>query len=158
MKKIILISFLSVLFLSCKSTNSATNTKIDSQSQTAIKGEWVISSVNYPGSEVIKVTSFDLADSKCFIGSKWKFVSMSNKGSLSLNSPNCTAYTTPITWFINKEGEFVLKILDEAKAKTVKSGYVLRVTNQTEKSFQLVDQINVAGKMTAVVYQFDKLN
>ena len=158
MKKIILISFLSVLFLSCKSTNSATSTKIDSQSQTAIKGEWVISSVNYPGSEVIKVTSFDLADSKCFVGSKWKFVSMSNKGSLALNSPNCTAYTTPITWFINKEGEFVLKILDEAKAKTVKSGYVLRVANQTEKSFQLVDQINVAGKMTAVVYQFDKIN
>lgn len=158
MKKIILISFLSVLFLSCKSTNSATSTKIDSQSQTAIKGEWVISSVNYPGSEVIKVTSFDLADSKCFIGSKWKFVSMSNKGSLALNSPNCTAYTTPITWFINKEGEFVLKILDEAKSKTVKSGYVLRMANQTEKSFQLVDQINVAGKMTAVVYQFDKLN
>jgi hypothetical protein len=158
MKKIILISFLSVLFLSCKSTNSATSTKIDSQSQTAIKGEWVISSVNYPGSDVIKVTSFDLADSKCFIGSKWKFVSMSNKGSLALNSPNCTAYATPITWFINKEGEFVLKILDEAKAKTVKSGYVLRVANQTEKSFQLVDQINVAGKMTAVVYQFDKLN
>ncbi|MBA4133588.1 MAG: hypothetical protein C0525_02565 [Flavobacterium sp.] len=158
MKKIILISFLSVLILSCKSTNSATSTKIDSQSQTAIKGEWVISSVNYPGSEVIKVTSFDLADSKCFIGSKWKFVSMSNKGSLTLNSPSCTAYSTPITWFINKEGEFVLKILDEAKAKTVKSGYVLRVVNQTEKSFQLVDQINVAGKMTAVVYQFDKIN
>ena len=144
--------------MSCKSTNSATSTKVDSQSQTAIKGEWVISSVNYPGSEVIKVTSFDLADSKCFIGSKWKFVSMSNKGSLTLNSPSCTAYSTPITWFINKEGEFVLKILDEAKAKTVKSGYVLRVANQTEKSFQLVDQINVAGKMTAVVYQFDKIN
>ena len=158
MKKIIVISFLSVLFLSCNSTNSATSTKIDSQSQTAIKGEWVISSVNYPGSEVIKVTSFDLADSKCFIGSKWKFISMSNKGSLTLNSPSCTAYSTPITWFINKEGEFVLKILDEAKAKTVKSGYVLRVANQTEKSFQLVDQINVAGKMTAVVYQFDKIN
>ncbi len=158
MKKIILISILSVLILSCKSTNSATSTKVDSQSQTAIKGEWVISSVNYPGSEVIKVTSFDLADSKCFIGSKWKFVSMSNKGSLTLNSPSCTAYSTPITWFINKEGEFLLKILDEAKAKTVKSGYVLRVANQTEKSFQLVDQINVAGKMTAVVYQFDKIN
>ncbi len=149
---------LSVLFLSCKSTNSATNTKLDSQSQTAIKGEWVISSVNYPGSEVIKVTSFDLADSKCFIGSKWKFVSMSNKGSMALNSPSCTVYSTPISWFINKEGEFVLKILDEAKAKTIKSGYVLKVANQTEKSFQLVDQINVAGKMTAVVYQFDKIN
>lgn len=157
MKKIILLSLLSVLILSCKS-NSATSTKIDSKSQMAIKGEWRVSSVYYPGSEVIKVTSFDLADSKCFIGSTWKFVSMSNKGNMALNSSSCTAYSTPISWFINKEGEFVLKILDESKAKMVKSGYVLRVANQTGSSFQLIDKINVGGTLTDVVYQFEKLN
>jgi hypothetical protein len=157
MKKIILLSLLSVVILSCKS-NSATSTKIDSKSQMAIKGEWKVSSVYYPGSEVIKVTSFDLADSKCFVGSTWKFVSMSNKGNMALNSPSCTAYSTPISWFINKEGEFVLKILDESKAKTVKLGYVLRVANQTGSSFQLIDKINVGGTLTDVVYQFEKLN
>jgi hypothetical protein len=157
MKKIILLGLLSVLIFSCKS-NSATSTKIDSKSQMAIKGEWRVSSVSYPGSEVIKVTSFDLADSKCFIGSTWKFVSMSNKGNLTLNSPSCTTYSTPISWFINKEGEFVLKILDEAKAKTVKAGYVLRVANQTGNSFQLIDKINVGGTLTDVVYQFQKIN
>lgn len=157
MKKIILLSLLSVLVLSCKST-SATSTKLDSKSQVAIKGNWQISAVTYPGSEVIKVTSFDLADSKCFIGSTWKFISNNNKGNFEINSPKCTAYSTPITWFINKEGEFVLKILDESKAKTIKSGYVLRVANQTESSFQLIDKINVAGKLTDVVYQFEKLN
>lgn len=157
MKKIILVSLFSMLILACKS-NSATDTKIDSKSQVMIKGNWKISSVNYPGSEVIKVTSFDLADSKCFIGSTWKFISMSNKGNMALNSPSCTAYSTPISWFINKEGEFVLKILDEAKAKTIKTGYVLRVANQTGNSFQLIDKINVAGKLTDVVYQFEKLN
>ncbi|TBX70385.1 hypothetical protein EZL74_04205 [Flavobacterium silvisoli] len=158
MKKIILISFLSLLIFSCKSKNSATSTKLDTKSEVAIKGNWTISSVNYPGADVIKVTSFDLADSKCFIGSKWKFVSNNNKGIMTLESPKCTAYSTPITWFINKEGQFVMKILDEAKAKTVKSGYVLRVANQTETSFQLIDRINVAGNMTDVVYQFEKLN
>lgn len=157
MKKIILLGIVSLLIFACKS-NSATSTKIDSKSQVAIKGEWRISSVNYPGSEVIKVTSFDLADSKCFVGSTWKFVSMSNKGNMSLNSPSCTAYSTPISWFINKEGEFVLKILDESKAKTVKSGYVLKVANQTGSSFQLIDKINVGGTLTDVVYQFEKLN
>ncbi len=156
MKKVILLSLLSVLIFSCKSS-SATSTKIDSKSQAALKGEWRVSSVSYPGSDVIKVTSFDLADSKCFIGSTWKFVSMSNKGSLALKSPSCTAYSTPISWFINKEGEFVLKILDEAKAKTVKSGYVLRVANQSAKSFQLIDKINVGGTLTDVVYQFEKI-
>jgi hypothetical protein len=157
MKKIILLCLLTVLILSCKS-NSATGTKIDSNSQMGIKGEWKVSSVYYPGSEVIKVTSFDLADSKCFVGSTWKFVSMSNKGNLALNSLSCTAYSTPISWFINKEGEFVLKILDESKAKTVKTGYVLRVANQTGSSFQLIDKINVGGTLTDVVYQFEKLN
>ena len=158
MKKIIFMSFLSVLIFSCKSKNSATSTKIDSRAQTEMKGNWKISSVSYPGSDVIKVTSFDLADSQCFVGSTWKFVSMSNKGNMSLNSPKCTSYSTPISWFINKEGEFVLKILDDAKAKTVKSGYVLRVANQKNTSFQLVDKINVGGKLTDVVYQFEKLN
>ena len=117
MRKIIFISLVSVLIFSCKSSNSATSTKIDSKSQTEIKGNWQVSSVYYPGSDVIKVTSFGLADSQCFVGSTWKFVSMSNKGTMSLNSPKCTAYSTPISWFINKEGEFVLKILDDAKAK-----------------------------------------
>ena len=155
MKKVILISVLSVLIFACKS-NSATNTKLDSKSQVAMKGNWMISSVTYPSSDVFKVTSFDLADSKCFVGSTWKFISNNNKGNFSLNSPSCTAYSTPITWFINKDGEFVLKILDESKARKVKDGYVLRVANQTENSFQLVDKMNVLGKLTDVVYQFQR--
>lgn len=157
MKKYILSALFSILILACKS-NSATDTKIDSKSQVMIKGNWIISTVSYPGSDFIKVTSFDLADSKCFIGSTWKFISNNNKGNLSLNSPKCSAYSAPIKWFINKEGEFVLKILDEVKAKTIKTGYVLSVANQTENSFQLIEKINVAGKSTNVVYQFEKLN
>ena len=73
-----------------------------------------------------------------------------------MNSANCTAYSTPITWFINKEGQFVLKVLDESKAKKIKEGYVLGVSNLTENSFQLVDKINVGGKLTDVVYQFQR--
>lgn len=158
MKKIILVSLLSLLIFSCKSTTSATATKLDNKTEVGLKGDWKISSVTYPGSDVIKVTSFDLADSKCFIGSTWKFVSNNNKGQMTLSNPNCTSYSTPITWFINKEGQFVMKILDEAKSKTVKSGYVLNIANLTENSFQLLEKINVAGNTANVVYQFEKLN
>lgn len=157
MKKIILVSLLSVLIFSCKS-KSPTSTSLSMKTEIAIKGEWVISSIKYPGSDVIKVTSFDLADSKCFIGSKWKFISNNNKGNFALNSSMCTAYSTPITWYINQNKEFVMKILDESKAKKVKSGYILRVQELTDNSFQLVDRINVAGTMTDVVYQFEKVN
>ena len=159
MKKIVLSLVLTFFFLvtGCK-TNSATNTKIDNKSEREIKGNWKIVSVGFPGSEVMKVTSFDLADSKCFVGSTWKFVSNNNKGNFTLNSPSCSSYSTPITWFINKDRQFVMKILDENKSKLVKSGYVLSVANQTESTFQLIQKVDIAGKLTDVVYQFEKLN
>jgi hypothetical protein len=158
MKKIILVCALAVLMFACKST-SATSTKTDRKSQVAIKGDWVISAVTYPGSQYVKVNSFQLADSECFVGSTWKFVSNNNKGTMALTKTNCVAFSSPITWFVNDQGQFVLKVLDAGeKARKVRDGYILGVANQTETSFQLVDKIDVAGKMTDVVYQFQKTN
>ncbi|WP_144893162.1 lipocalin family protein [Flavobacterium tiangeerense] len=158
MKKIILVCAIAVLMFACKST-SATSTKTDRKSQVAIKGDWVISSVTYPGSQYVKVNSFQLADSECFVGSSWKFVSNNNKGTMALTKANCVAFSSPITWFVNNEGQFVLKVLDAGeKARKVRDGYILGLANQTETSFQLVDKIDVAGKMTDVIYQFQKTN
>lgn len=158
MKKIFLVAAFSLALFSCK-TSSVTATKLDRGIQTGIKGNWVISSVSYPGSEYIKVNSFQLADSKCFEGSTWKFVSNNNKGTMALTKYDCPVFSSPITWFVNTNGEFVLKILDAGeKAKKVRDGYVLQVANQTESSFQLIDRIDVGGKLTAVVYQFQRLN
>jgi len=158
MKKLILLGVLAVLFASCKST-SATNTKVDRRSQVAIKGNWTITSVTYPGSEYIKVNSFELADSKCFEGSTWKFISNNDKGEMALTKADCPTFSSPIRWFVNKDGQFVLKILDAGeKAKKVRDGYVLSIAAQTQETFQLVDKINVGGKITNVVYQFQKIS
>ncbi|APA00011.1 MULTISPECIES: lipocalin family protein [Flavobacterium] len=158
MKKIFFVTAIALALFSCK-TSSVTATKLDRGIQTGIKGNWVISSVSYPGSEYIKVNSFQLADSKCFEGSTWKFVSNNNKGTMALTKYDCPVFSSPITWFVNSNGEFVLKILDAGeKARKVRDGYVLQVANQTESSFQLVDRIDVGGKLTAVVYQFQRVN
>jgi hypothetical protein len=78
---------------------------------------------------------------------------------MALTKANCMAFSSPITWFVNNDGQFVLKVLNAGeKARKVKEGYILSVANQTESSFQLVDKIDVAGKMTDVVYQFQKVN
>ena len=156
MKKIFLLFATAVLLFACK-TSSITETKLDRSSQVGMKGNWTIVSVTYPGSEYIKVNSFEIADSKCFEGSSWKFISNNNKGEMALTNVNCPAFSSPITWYVNNEGKFVLKILDaDVKAKKVRSGYILDVANQTELSFQLVDKINVGGKLTNVIYQFQK--
>ena len=68
MKKIITLSFIAFLVWSCK-TSSVTATKLDNKTEVAIKGDWVITSVDYPGSNYIKVSSFQIADSKC-----WKYM------------------------------------------------------------------------------------
>lgn len=149
---------ISVSLFSCK-TSSITDKKLDRGSQVAMKGNWTITTVTYPGSEYIKVNSFDLADSQCFVGSTWKFISNNNKGNMALTKYDCPVFSSPITWFVNKNGEFVLKVLDAGvKAKKVRDGYILRVENQTENSFQLTDKITVGGKLTNVVYQFQKAN
>lgn len=149
MKKILFL-FVSFAFLvSCKST-------LDTKSQTGIKGNWTITKVSYVGSDVMKVNSFNIADSKCFEGSLWNFVPNNNKGTMQLTKSGCPAFSSPIVWTITKTGDFTLKITEGDKAKNVTHGYFLKVRNQTENSFQLVDNVNVGGKNTEIIYQFVK--
>ena len=159
---------IAALFFACKSSSSTTassseattlSTKLDRPTQVALKGNWVLTNVSYPGSDYIKVTSFDLADSKCFIGSSWSIISNNNKGTMALNSPNCTAFNSPIVWSINNQGLFVLKIVNPGtKSKNVKEGYLLKVAGVTDNSFQLIDNINVGGQVKDVTYQFQRAN
>jgi hypothetical protein len=122
-----------------------------------MKGEWVISSVTYPGSDVIKVNSFGLADSQCFEGSTWKLVPNNNKGEMALSKADCPSFSSPITWFLDKDGQFVLKVLNAGeKARKVRDGYVLPIANQTENTFELIDQVMIGGKTTNVTYQFTR--
>lgn len=155
MRKSIVLLLLSVFVMGCKSNQA---TKLDMKSEVAIKGNWEIVSVSFPGSEYMKISSFDIADSKCFVGSTWKFVSNNNKGNMALTKSNCPAFASDITWFINKEGNIVIKFLNGEKAKKVTGGYVLKVANQTGTSFQLIDKANVGGNTAEVVYQFQKMN
>ena len=75
-----------------------------------------------------------------------------------LNNSSCTSLDSKITWFINKEGNLVMKFLSEGiKAKHTLSGYVLKVANSTPNSFQLIDRISVGNKPTEVVYQFSRM-
>lgn len=131
---------------------------LDQKSQVGIKGNWTISEVTYPGSDYIKVTSFDVADSKCFVGSSWNFVSNNNKGTMNVGgSGSCPSFSSPIVWTVTKAGDFTLKITEGEKAKRVSQGYFLKLRNQTETSFELTDNVSVGGKTVEVVYHFSKV-
>jgi hypothetical protein len=156
MKKYFTILLIALVFIGCKPKETVAGTKLDNKSEAAIKGNWTISSVRYPGAEVIKLTSFGIADSKCFIGSDWKFVSNNNKGTMALNNASCTGYSSDITWYINRDGNVVMKFLNEGKARKVVDGYILKVQHQTENSFEFVDKADVGGKVVDVIYLFQR--
>ena len=153
MKKILFLSICVIALVSCGSSGGA----IDHKSQVGIKGNWTITQVTYPGSEYIKVTSFDVADSQCFVGSSWKFVSNNNTGTMEINKAGCPSFSSPIIWTVTKEGTYSLKITEGQKGKNVTQGYFLKVQNQTETSFDLIDNVSVGGKSVDVVYHFQKV-
>jgi hypothetical protein len=157
MKKQILVSLLAMIFFSCKSSQTAVNTKLDNKTEVALKGNWIVTSVAFPNSEFISATSFNIADSKCFEGSQWSFVSNNNKGEMKLYQANCIDFNSKITWYINKDGFMVLKFLTEGiKAKHTESGYVLKLASVTEDKFQLVDKLTIAGKTVSLMYNFER--
>ena len=157
MKKLFFSVIFAAILFSCKAPAPAAKTNVDRKPNKAINGNWTITSVTYPGSEFIKVTSFDLADAQCFVGSTWKLISNNDSGEMALSKGGCPQVTSKIKWYLNKDGQFVLKFLDESvKAKKVKEGYILKIADQTENSFKLSDAINVGGKMVDVVYLFEK--
>ena len=158
MKRFLAIFLLSIIVTSCKSTSTVTSTKLDNKKEVMLKGDWTITSVDYTGKEYFNVNSFNIGDSKCLIGSHWNFISNNNKGQMSLNNPstNCLEFSSPITWYVNKEDKFVLKIINNHKAKDVSDGYILDLRDITESSFILVDKINVAGSVKDITYTFQR--
>lgn len=157
MKKIVLLFFGIAILFSCKST-SPVETKLDNKTERMLKGNWVIESVTYPGSDYIKINSFELADSKCFVNSEWQLVSNNNKGTMVLKNTNCSNFSSDITWYINTNNQFVMKVLNADKAKKVRQGYILNVGNVTENSFELLDKVNVGGNTATVIYLFKRMN
>ena len=151
MKKVLAIGILSLAMFSCK---TSTNTKNDVPTQIKLKGEWTLTNVKYPSG--YKVTSFNVADAKCFEGSQWKFVSNNNTGTVTLNnnSANCPQYNSKIIWNIKHDTSFNLKFIGDDKSKHVTTGYNLTVSDITDNTFELIDNSTEA----TIVYSFAKNN
>jgi len=157
MKKLLLYTACAAILISCKNQTPAIKTNIDRKSNVAIKGNWRVKSVTYPGSDYIKVVSFNLADAQCFVGSTWNFIPNNDSGDMAVSKSGCPSITSKIKWYVNKDGQFVLKFLDEKiKSKNIKEGYVLKLLEQSTNSFKLSEGVDVGGKMVDVVYLFEK--
>lgn len=151
MKKIATLGLIAFFAISCKPT-------MDTKSQVGLKGNWTVTQVSHVGGEFVKIQAFNIGDAKCFEGSQWKFVSNNNSGVIALSGGGgCPVFENNIKWTVSPTGDFNFKFIDEGvKAKHVTSGYTLKVRNQSENAFQLVDKVYTGGQSYDVVYQFNR--
>lgn len=161
MFRIFLTLIFSFLIFACKTPAPAegTTTATDRKTQSELKGDWKITSVNFSGSGYFKINSFQIADSKCFVGSSWQFIPNNNKGNMNLNSADCSPFSSAIVWSISKDSVFSLKFINPGtKSKNVTQGFVLKFVSQSPGSFQLIDKVDIGGQPKEIVYQFEKTN
>ena len=122
MKKIIYL-LLAFVVISCGSTSSSTGTgeaaKAEKPSKKTLKGTWEVTNIRFVGDKgLYKAFLFDVADSKCFMGSKWVFISNNNTGKFTLpGGSQCEAGTNRIVWdfYDTNDGKysFQFKFVDE---------------------------------------------
>ena len=148
MKKIILLAVLSSFLLySC-------NSSMDVTAQKGLIGTWTLDNVSYSES-LVKVTAFGEYDAQCLRNSSWFFVANNNSGTFTLNASGCPAVTQNFTWYIDPQGMFVLKRLNEGdKARKVTEGTVYQFSNPSTDTFTLRQVISGV----TVTYHFTKVS
>ena len=136
MKKIIYL-LLTFVVISCGSSSSSTGTgdaaQAEKPSKKTLKGTWEVTNIRFVGDKgLYKAFLFDVADSKCFMGSKWVFISNNNTGKFTLpGGSQCEAGTNRIVWdfYDTNDGKysFQFKFVDE------KTSHLMRRTGVTDQ-------------------------
>jgi hypothetical protein len=158
LKKLLSIILLFSLF-SCSSVQ-----KNSGASKNKINGSWGLFNIEYNNTKgKFKSTLFNDADLACFIGSQWSFIGNNNSGNYTIRSnEKCSGATRQIKWDIIKEGEiqyFQFKRLEEGvKSKAISTGYRLQLAMVTENSIQMIQNVDVNGKVFKLIYTFAKNN
>ena len=162
MKNILLAGIMGVAVLtSCSTATSASSAAATAQSNRAeflkLKGDWQITSVDYDNN--YKVKPFDEgADAQCWVGSTWKLVPNNYSGTYTINGGgDCPTVTQPIKFEVSNGTDFKFKkIASGTKAKQNLSGYALTLTNQTDTSFTLEQNVSAGDEYVKILYNFVK--
>jgi hypothetical protein len=128
----------------------------------AVKGNWVLTDIKYEGiPENAKVTVFDEANAKCFIGSQWILPDNYAMGSYTLTSTEdgCSAVTQKIAWTLTKNGGVSMfgfkKLYSGDKAKNVTEGYRMEITGAGSVMTWRAN-ISFENKSAAIIYTLQR--
>lgn len=157
MKKIALMLFTLGFLVSCGSS------AVVKEATATMKGDWVLSSITYPGSEdALQVTLFNDASAECLENSRWHFISNNNTGSYVLSDMSCGSGTRHFVWSIKEMNaaagnyDFMLKPTDEKHKSVTDQGFRINLSNLDENRMVWEQTITFEGKPFTIRMNFNK--
>ncbi len=156
MKQIITVLFLSLLF-SCGSSKTVR------ESKKTIKGEWVLSTINYSEAGTYNVTLLNDASKACFEQSTWKFIPNNNSGIYTINDSNCSIGERFFNFTIQEVDQttglyhFLLKPTDAKSNSETNQGFRLKLAQLSDTNMRWEQTLTVDGKPFTINMNFSKL-
>ncbi|MFI0429826.1 lipocalin family protein [Mariniflexile sp. HMF6888] len=155
MKKLILL-FVAISLISCGASKTVRVSK------KVIKGDWVLSSINYSQTGTYNVTLFNDASKTCFEGSTWQFVPNNNTGVYTINDASCPTGERHFVFTIQEVDaetglyDFLLKPTNEKYKSETNQGFRLKLSALSEYDMQWQQSVNVSGNSFTINMNFSK--
>lgn len=156
MKKLTLLILVTVLFSCGASKTVRTSKKV-------IKGNWVLSTINYSESGTYNVKLLSDASKDCFENSTWQFIPNNNTGIYTINNASCTSGERNFVFTIDEVDEttglydFLLKPTNEkGKSETNNSGFRLKLAQLSDTTMQWQQTLSVDGSPFTISMNFLK--
>lgn len=157
MKKFALIILSIGLMISCGTS------AVVREAGATMKGDWVLSSISYPGNEnALQVTLFNEATAECLENSRWTFISNNHTGSYVTNGMNCGNETRFFRWSIKEMNaaagnyDFMLKPTNEDYKSATDQGFRINLTNLDENQMVWEQTITFEGEPFTIRMNFNK--
>ena len=153
----LIILVLTASLLSCGSTKTVRDSK------KVIKGEWVISSINYSKAGTYNVKLLDDVSKKCFEYSAWNFIPNNNTGSYNIKDGSCQTGIRNFVFTIQEVDQqtglydFLLKPTNEKGKSETNQGFRMRLAAISDMAMQWQQTVSVEGEPFTITMNFTKL-
>ena len=157
MKKIALTLFMLGTLISCGTS------AVVKEANDTMKGDWVLTSISYPGNEsALKVTLFNDVSSECLENSRWNFISRNHTGSYIPSGMTCGNDTRFFRWSVqevNSEAgnyDFMLKPTDADYKSVSDRGFRIDIKNLDQNQMVWEQTITFEGEPFTIRMNFNK--
>ncbi|MEM7185499.1 MAG: lipocalin family protein [Bacteroidota bacterium] len=156
MKKLALLSMLTVFALSCGTPKTVVETK------KILKGYWMLDNISYSESGTFTVQLLNDTSRECFEGSMWRFIPNNNTGKYTIDDSNCPTGERNFIFAIQEIDQatglydFLLKPTDEKKRSADNKGFRLRLARMTGSNMVWEQTVSLEGKPFTISMNFTK--